>query len=400
MLQTSRPIRPVLYLLLFLMTACAGGGGTSSDSATGKAVLLLTDRYEEKITDSRGNLIATAREIWVSFSEMALKPVEGEWIVVFSGAEKEVDLLTLKGKIDRIAEVELPVGAYDKAGMKIEKAWFIDSEGNRHDVTVPSGKITIKFKRRLVITEEGTTEILFDFIPGKSIHLIETGNGKFILRPVIRVKVLGEEVTEFVKVEGKIISVDCDEERLILDTRQGNPITVNLEDARIILKDGSFDHDRGDQEGKEEEDDDDGDDDEEDEKGSGRSASCERLQQGQTIEVVGTSGDEEGMIDAGFVRIETEEGASNHLEFTGTLLQVNCPEQRLRVTFSGGEIDLILNAGTAIFTADDRAVPSSEACDRLEATLEEQIDVEGAVHNNQVIAIEITLPGTETPAPI
>ena len=365
------------------MTACGGGGGASSNpgnassnSGSGNAKILLTDRFENKITDNQGNLITSAKEIWVSFSEMALKPVDGEWVTIFNGPpDKSVDLLTLHGKADLVALVDLPPGAYDKARMKITSAWFIDSDGVRHDVTVPSERVTIKFKNDLVIKANDQTEILFDFVPGKSIHLIETGSGKFILRPVVRVKVQGQEITDFTKIEGQIVSVDCTKNQLTLDPRQGDPITVDLQDALIILRDGSFaEGNEGDAHQKQ----------------AASLASCQQLQAGQSVEVVGTNG-QDGILHASLVQIEAEEPAANHLEFTGTLLNVDCDQQTIRVTFSGGEIDVTLNAQTQI-TADDQAVPASEVCNRLKAALQKLIEVEGKVENNQVIATGVTLP--------
>jgi hypothetical protein len=379
-----QPIRFVvsLFLLMSFITACGGGGGASSDSGdsgTGKAAILLTDRAEEKITDHDGNIITAAQEIWVTFSEMALKPVKGPWVSVFSGPpDKSLNLLALQGKADLLAVVDLPAGAYDKARIKIESAWFIDGEGVRHDVIVPSGKMTIKFKHHLVIRADDETEILFDFVPGKSIHLIETGSGKFILRPVVRVRVLGEEIADFVKIEGRIVSVDCNQNQLMLDPRHGDSITVNLEDALIVLKDGSF-FSGGDDDG-----------DDERRRRAAQIASCQQLEEGQFVEVVGSSG-EEGVIHASLVLIKTGEPVSHRLEFTGTLLEVHCDQQTIRVTFSGGEIDVTLLPETELFTADDQAVPVSEICDRLEEAIEKRIEVEGKVENNQVIAAEITL---------
>lgn len=384
MFHTLQPIRFVvsLFLLMSFMTACGGGGGASNDageSGKGKAAILLTDRAEEKITDREGNVITTAQEIWVSFSQMALKPVKGPWVSVFSGPpDRSINLLDLQGKADLIDVVELPAGAYDKARIKIESAWFIDAEGDRHDVIVPSGRVTIKFKRHLIIRANDETEVLFDFVPGKSIHLIETGSGKFILRPVVRVRVVGEEVTEFVKIEGRIVSVDCNENQLTLDPRHGEPIAVNLEDALIVLKDGSFFSGGGDDE-------------DERRRRTAQIASCQQLEAGQSVEVVGTEGDEEGVVIHGsLVQIKTEEPDSNRLEFTGILLEVDC-DQMIRVTFSGGEIAVALRLETELATFDGQPVPASEICGRLEGAIQKRIEVEGKVENNQVIATEITL---------
>lgn len=357
------------FLLMSLMAAC-GGGESASNPGHGKVKVLLTDRFEEKITDSKGEVITSAQEIWITFSEMALKFKKGGWVPVFSGPpDKSVDLLTLRGRTDLVGLVDLPAGDYDKARFKIEAAWFIDSDGTRHHVVVPSERITIKFKRHLIITADNTAEVLFDFVPGKSIHLIETGSGKYILRPVIRVRVTGEqEETDFIRVGGRVVSVDCGEARLMLDPRRGDPIRIDLEDALIVQKDGAF---------------------------HGDIASCRQLQEGQFVEVIGTD-DEDGSIHASVVQIKEEE-STGRLEFTGTLLGADCDQQTIRVTFSGGEVDVTLRPETAVYTADGQAVPAAERCDRLNGALQERVAVEGKVENHQIIAHEITLPQTAAP---
>lgn len=366
-------LKPVYFMvslfLLISMAACGSGG--SSDSGSGRAAIFLTDRFEEKITDENGGVIISAKEIGITFSEVSLKPKRGGgWIQVFSGPPKSVDLLTLRGRNDLIALVDLPAGDYEKARFKIDAAWFVDSNGNRQEVVVPSGRITIKFKRHLVITADNTAEIVFDFIPGKSIHLIETGNGKFILRPVIRVRVIGEqEETDFVKVRGRVLSVNCNDNQMMIDPRLGNPVLIHLEDALVVQKDGDS---------------------------HGNPATCRQLEAGQFVEVIGTS-DQDGSVHASVVQIKGEE-STGRLEFTGTLLEIDCTLKTIRVTFSGGEINVTLRPGTEI-SAGDREVPSSEVCDRLNEALQKRIGVEGKVEKNQVIADEITLP-SEAQAPL
>ncbi|MBI3804526.1 MAG: DUF4382 domain-containing protein [Nitrospirae bacterium] len=371
-----------LLVLSLLTVSCNGGGGTSgsaADPGTGRAAILLTDRYEEKITDHQGQVITSAKEIWVTFSKLSLKPEEGDWMTLFDGPKnKSVDLLSLHGKTDLVALADLPPGRYDKARLQIEEAWFIDSDGTRHDVIVPSHRVTIQFKHDLVIHAGDDTEILFDFVPGKSIHLIETGSGKFILRPVVRVRLKGEEeVTEVVKVEGKISSIDCDAHTLTLARGQGDPITVHLEEALFILKGGAFHLED--------------DDHNEAEKEAAQVASCKQLQEGETVEILGTA-DDQGVLHASLVRFEEEAEVTHRIEFAGTLLKVGCDSQTVRVTFSGGEIDVSLGVTTKVFTDDDKEIAAEERCDALKKALQKQIGVEGTVEANQVIATEITLP--------
>jgi hypothetical protein len=189
--------------------------------------------------------------------------------------------------------------------------------------------------------------------------------------------VVGEqEETDFIKVRGRVVSVDCSADRMTLDPLNGEPVTVNLEDALIVRKDGSF-HD-----GKER-------------GGEAFIATCRQLEAGQFVEVIGTA--EEREVHASVVQIKDEE-STGRLEFTGTLLKVDCTLQTLRVTFSGGEIDVTFRPETEV-TSNDKTLPSSEVCDRLKGAIQKRIEVEGKVENNQVIAAEITLLPAAAPLP-
>jgi hypothetical protein len=92
--------------------------------------------------------------------------------------QNDVNILLASGPYphDRVHEIRLLLG--DRNSIKIG--------GILYPLTVPSGSSSgfkIKINKTLV---PGPNDILIDFDAGLSIH--ETGNGKFMLRPVLKIK--------------------------------------------------------------------------------------------------------------------------------------------------------------------------------------------------------------------
>jgi hypothetical protein len=358
--------------LIFAAASLISCGGTSSSSPAangGKTALLITDRPEQEIMDDHGNLITTATEVWVTMSKASFKTEGGKWNTVFNGPPKTFDLLALHGSSDLIALVDLPPGRYEKARLTVDSAHFVDANGD-HPLKVPSHKIIIKFKHDLVITADGTQQVLFDFIPGKSIHLVGTGNGTFILRPVIRVIIVGSPAddTDSVRIEGTIASLDCANHRLTLEEKiSGNTITVDVEGAAIIQKGDTDDGDS------------------EEEEGERNVIACEALNVGDRIDVIGTFDDQE-ILHASSILVEENTIGENRIEFVGSLISVDCDAKTLTVTFSGGSIQVLLTDSTTFFSAEGW---TPITCADLENDLEKRVAIEGTVANSQVTASRV-----------
>ncbi len=379
-----------IYLSLFMMgtlVAACGSGNTPNDpnsaGGIGKTAILLTDHREARIEDHRGGLVTTAKEVWVSIRSIDLKQKDGNWVTVFSGpSNQSVDLLTLDGTAMLLAMAEIPPGRYEKARFSIEEAHFIDRDDVHHDLIVPSKSIKVKFDRPLRISGSGDEKLLFDMVPGKSIHLIETGSGKFLLRPVIKVKLIGEDSSrDMAKIKGEIVSVNCSEEQLHLRLDGDHILEVDLEDAVIIpgsINDFKILHKDG------------GDDDDDDRDERIFKTACRTLEEGMFVGITGSFDDE---FEASTVQILADESHGNRLEFSGLLLDVDCDTRQLKVPFSGGEILVSFHDETRI-EQDDLNIDLSEHCDALTAVKNRQISIEGALIDNQVIASRVTLPST------
>jgi hypothetical protein len=96
------------------------------------------------------------------------------------------DLMDLRnGVFTTIGEAELPAGTYDQIRLQIGSGSNVVIDGVTHPLVVPSGASSgLKLKGQITLVEGGTTDVGIDFDAARSIH--ETGNGTWILRPVVR----------------------------------------------------------------------------------------------------------------------------------------------------------------------------------------------------------------------
>ncbi len=138
------------------------------------------------ITDKQTGL-QQIDSIYLTITEVAVhKPSTGIWIPVFTG-EKAVDLLALhkENGTALLAQTQLDEGTYNQIRLEIKKAvvYKVGQEA-AYDAKLPSD--VLKFVGTLEVKPNETATILFDFDADKSLH--QTGNGLFILAPVIKLQ--------------------------------------------------------------------------------------------------------------------------------------------------------------------------------------------------------------------
>ncbi|GEM_PF-1326444 len=172
----------VIAIVLFLLY----GGG-----AQGKVVFAVTDAA----TGLQG-----ISSINITVSEINVHSDARGWVVV-STATKEFDLLKLKseGALELAAQSNLKAGTYDQIRLNISKVVVV-KEGQSIEAKLPSNKMTLTGK--LVVNADTTSTITFDFLADKSLHM--TGNGKFILVPVVRLETKSGADVSF---EGKKVKI-------------------------------------------------------------------------------------------------------------------------------------------------------------------------------------------------
>ncbi|MEK6871900.1 MAG: DUF4382 domain-containing protein, partial [Nanoarchaeota archaeon] len=135
------------------------------------------------ITDAATNMQSVSQVLVTVESIQTHSTIDG-WVNVSSSA-KTFDLLVLKSqnKLELIADSNVKPGNYDQVRMQISKVIVVDSSGE-HEAKLPSNRL--KINTELEIKEDATATAVFDFIADESLHV--TGNGKYILAPVIQVE--------------------------------------------------------------------------------------------------------------------------------------------------------------------------------------------------------------------
>ncbi len=111
---------------------------------------------------------------------------DGGWIVI-PITETTFDLLQLRNGVSASLGISenVPVGHYDQIRLVLGSGSNVVVDGVTHPLTVPSGMESgIKINGEFDVVEGETRELLLDFDAARSIHV--TGNGKYMLRPVIR----------------------------------------------------------------------------------------------------------------------------------------------------------------------------------------------------------------------
>jgi hypothetical protein len=187
-----------LGIILFLLTttflfACGGGGG-GSDGGTGTLSVALTDSS----CGSYAAIYVTIDEVQVNQSENG----NSGWRT-FATPMKTYNLLKLiNGVTEVLGDNELAAGVYHQIRLIIGKIaesenningvphpyanYVVFDDGSEEPLKIPSGYNTgIKLVHNYELVENSSVELLLDFEACKSV--VETGSGKYLLKPTIKV---------------------------------------------------------------------------------------------------------------------------------------------------------------------------------------------------------------------
>lgn len=91
--------------------------------------------------------------------------------------------LKAEGRQELLADAELKEGTYDQIRLDISNVVVTDANGDQ-EAKLPSGEL--KIQGNLVVDANSTATATFDFIADESLHM--TGNGKYIMAPVVHVE--------------------------------------------------------------------------------------------------------------------------------------------------------------------------------------------------------------------
>ncbi|OGZ69683.1 MAG: hypothetical protein A3F47_00365 [Candidatus Staskawiczbacteria bacterium RIFCSPHIGHO2_12_FULL_38_11] len=135
------------------------------------------------ITDAAASM-SNISSVLITVDSAQIHSEQKGWIAV-ANEPKQYDLLALKqsGGIALIADTVVDMGTYNQVRLLVSKVVVVEN-GVQKEATLPSGEI--KINANVVVNNNSTSTVVFDFIVDDSLHV--TGNGQFIFAPVIQLE--------------------------------------------------------------------------------------------------------------------------------------------------------------------------------------------------------------------
>jgi hypothetical protein len=164
------------------------GGGSSSvenDSSTGTISIMLTDAAVDNVS-----------EVWVEFAGLALKPANGDEIVVEFDTPTSINLLELQdGRSEALLNnKQVPVGPYNWIRLDVNAefdnvfdSYALLDNGSQVELRIPSGSKTgLKLVSGFTVTANQSTNIMIDWDLRKALS-DPRGQPGMHLQPALRV---------------------------------------------------------------------------------------------------------------------------------------------------------------------------------------------------------------------
>lgn len=168
-----------LVLGLGLFAGCSDDSTTTPTNGTGFIKISLIDAPGDY---QQVNLEVIRVEVHRSDAADS----DSGWLVV-SEDTTTVDLLTLTGgNFAILADSTLPSGTYTQVRLVLSENNTVMVDSMLHDLDVPSGQNSgLKLNHPFTINDDAIYEFTLDFDVDRSIH--QTGDGQYIMKPVIRI---------------------------------------------------------------------------------------------------------------------------------------------------------------------------------------------------------------------
>jgi hypothetical protein len=183
-------------LITTFLFACDGGGG-GSDGGTGTLSVSLTDSS----CGSYAAIYVTIDEVQVNKNNSLANGNSG-WRTVATPMKTYNLLKLINGVTEVLGDNELEAGSYNQIRLIIGKTpesennikgephpyanYVVFEDGLEEPLKIPSGYNTgIKLVHNFEVEEDSFVELLLDFEACKSV--VETGSGKYLLKPTIKV---------------------------------------------------------------------------------------------------------------------------------------------------------------------------------------------------------------------
>jgi hypothetical protein len=185
MFARSTKLLVVATVSWFALAACGGSGDSDVSTAspsTGNVAILITDAP----TDAFCQILATVRRVDLLGA--------GSPANVFNGS-MVVDLLRLRHYTDLFAiNNAVPAGTYSKVRLTLDDLALVECDaagtpepasGWEHPRLPGNGKLDLIPRGTFEVVGGETLMVRFDLDMNKSLHLHQTGNGRWQFRPVI-----------------------------------------------------------------------------------------------------------------------------------------------------------------------------------------------------------------------
>ncbi len=198
-----------VLVLACALAACGGGGGSGSDTGTGSLNISLADTSTSKFLA----VYVTIDEVQVNRNHAAA-PGNSGWITIAAPKETYNLLELINGLTAVLGGDELTAATYHQVRLIIGKKAQSENNilGNPHpfanyiilndgldtveQLKIPSGFQTgIKLVHNFQVLENQTVELVLDFDACRSV--VETGGGKFLMKPTIKILETEDKVAVF-----------------------------------------------------------------------------------------------------------------------------------------------------------------------------------------------------------
>jgi hypothetical protein len=147
------------------------------NDGTGTLVMQLTDAPGLNITEA----LVDISQVAVHYGGINQNDTNGTWITVVNETQT-FDLIELQDATEVLGEEDLTAGWYTQIRLYVDNA-LVTIDGVQYDLKISSKNV--KLITPFLVQDNQTLTLTLDFDVNKSVH--ETGNGKYIMRPTIKV---------------------------------------------------------------------------------------------------------------------------------------------------------------------------------------------------------------------
>jgi hypothetical protein len=166
-------MKKTLYVLCAALIALTAGSCTSGNS--GNFQLFMTDAP-----------IVGLEHVYITFNKIEVRESGGDAFKSVLTEPKQVDLLLLRDKEEKILDIDLAPGTYAAIRLTVSAAQVVVN-GQTWTLTIDPPKV-ITVPVTFTVSEDGTVKCVLDFDAAQSVTF---GGGSYGLTPVIVVKSIG-----------------------------------------------------------------------------------------------------------------------------------------------------------------------------------------------------------------